>query len=99
MGKTLEEKVADLHVDFAAQHVAQIAFLKNMTSGLEEISESIDKNFETLNNRISDLEKKVSSLHDSTDKGFDDVKFELVKIQEITKYKEAFANLQVVNKK
>ncbi|MBE7628441.1 hypothetical protein [Tenacibaculum piscium] len=55
---------------------------------------TIDENFENLNTRVSSIEKKLSSLANDTNKGFDDVKIELEKISKVTSYPEQYRNTE-----
>lgn len=54
--------------------------------------------FTTANNNFQVLSDKISALHNDTNKGFDEVKYELVKIQTATSYEEIFQNSQKFNR-
>ncbi len=85
--KELEEKIDSMLVMLKAQD--------NMRDNNAII---IDNNFEILNKKIDSLKTKLNSLHTDTQQNFDDVKFELVKIQKTTGYRDIYENnLQVVS--
>jgi hypothetical protein len=54
----------------------------------------MDENFQILVDRIHDLDVKVSSLTNSTDKSFTEVKEDLKKIQTLTGYDDVLENLK-----
>jgi hypothetical protein len=59
----------------------------------------IDKNFQSLNEKVDVIDAKVSTLDEDTAENFTEVKYELVKIQRATQYEELNDNLNIISKK
>ena len=79
------------------------AYLKAKAKQDVELTKQIDNNFELLNQKIDNLNKRVTKLQHSTDKGFDaaedsfaDIKIHLVQINRATGYEGLEDNLTVV---
>ena len=78
------------------------SILKSLKSASEtriNNAKIIDNNFEMLNSKIEALDKKIKTLHTDTNQNFEEVKFELVKIQKTTDYDSLYDNLRIVNDK
>ena len=73
--------------------------IKNLSDIMQSDALIIDKNFQILENKIENVDKKVSILHADTNHNFDEVKMELVKIQKTTQYDELYSNLKIVGEK
>jgi tetrahydromethanopterin S-methyltransferase subunit G len=67
--------------------------LDTILSKLSIFEDVVDGNFEHVKSKIDTLEAKVDNLDTSTTKNFTEVKWELKKIHEVTKYGDEYLNL------
>ena len=73
------------------QHL--INSIKSLLGTVSDLVKVVDENFQQIKTKIDNLESKIDNLDGSTEQGFKDVKWELKKIQDVTKYADEYLNL------
>ena len=107
---TIEERTAKLEsfVEVLANHVVRTH--ETILQGLEKVDENfviLHKNFEKVDENFSKIEKSIHSLKGNTSDGFqsvssklEDLKSEIKKINEVTRYEDEYANfLSIAHKR
>lgn len=90
--KSLEERVDAIE----SKIDSILEALKSASEIRKNNGSIIDNNFVLLNEKINKLSEVVKTLHSDTNQNFEEVKFELIKIQKTTDYDIFYENLKIV---
>ncbi|MBP1222907.1 hypothetical protein [Flavobacterium sp. 1355] len=84
-----EEKIAHLE-----KRIDKLEYkIDKIISTLKDLAPALDGNFVEIKDKLDSLEVKVDKLDGSTEQGFKEVKWELQKIQDVTKYADEYSNI------
>ncbi|MDP5200222.1 MULTISPECIES: hypothetical protein [Flavobacterium] len=67
--------------------------IDKIISTLKNVAPALDSNFKEIKEHLENLETKIDKLDGSTEKGFEEVKWELKKIQDVTRYADEYLNI------